>query len=60
MARIKIELADTEDGGMICYLEADDLATMKTFKTNTLTQNSAIILMEALEKCGINNDRFRI
>jgi len=54
MARIKIELEDTEDGCMTFNIEADGLATYKTVKTNTCVQNSAILLIEVLKHCGID------
>lgn len=57
MAMIKIELEDTEDGGMIFNIEGDDLATMKTVNTNTCVQNSAILLIEVLKECGIDKGK---
>jgi len=54
MARIKIQLEDTEDGGMIFKIDADELATIKTFKTNTCVQNLAILLIDVLKEYGID------
>jgi hypothetical protein len=57
MARIKIELEDTDDGGMNFRIDADGLATWKTAKTNTCVQNSAIFLIEVLKECGIDKGK---
>ena len=57
MARIKIELEDTVDGGMIFNLESDDLATLETHKTNTCVQNLAILLIELLKDSGVGKGR---
>ena len=57
MARIKIELEDTPDGGMIFKIDADGLATYATVKTNTCVQNSAILLIEVLKECGVDNGK---
>jgi hypothetical protein len=54
MARIKIELADTEDGGMRFDIDAEGLATWATAKTNTTVQNAAILLIEVIKGCGID------
>jgi xylose isomerase len=54
MARIKIELTDTEDGGMQFDIDAEGLATWATAKTNTTVQNAAILLIEVLKECGID------
>jgi hypothetical protein len=57
MARIKIELEDTADGGMNFKIDADGLATWATAKTNTTVQNSAILLIEVLKECGIDKGK---
>jgi hypothetical protein len=57
MARIKIELEDTEDGGMNFTIDADGLATYATVKTNTCVQNTAILLIEVLKECGVGKGK---
>jgi hypothetical protein len=57
MARIKIELEDTADGGMNFKIDADGLATWATAKTNTTVQNSAILLIEVLKECGVDKGK---
>lgn len=54
MARIKIELEDTPDGGMKFHFDADGLSTLSTAKTNTAVQNISILLIEILKESGVD------
>jgi len=57
MAKILIELEDTEEGGMLFKINADGLATIETLKKNTCVQNTAILLIDALKKSGVDNGK---
>ncbi len=54
MAEFELKVTDKEDGELEGIFNAEHLGKMEDMKTNTATQNLAIMLFQEMAKVGIN------
>ena len=56
MAKFTLEVKDEANGGMTVSIKGESLKTYQTTKTNTATQNLAVLIVGLLRDVGVKSD----